>query len=145
METCGQQEKVESNPQVLLEIFLQIQNFFWRYAKLNRFWVGWTKIPILWARPAGTEPELYKIQMCSPNLTMQGSFQWVCSWGRLVYCEFWNTSGKYITCRIGREHIATASITRSVIVSSTCPIWFCMSGNMHIAHHQLLKIIIRKT
>ena len=36
METCGQQEKVASRPQVLLGIFLKIQNYFWRYAKINK-------------------------------------------------------------------------------------------------------------
>ena len=45
METCGHQEKDASSPQVLLEIFLQIQNLFWRYAELNRLRVGWTKFP----------------------------------------------------------------------------------------------------
>ena len=45
METCGRQEKVASGCQVLLGIFIQIHNLFWRYAELNRFWVGWTKFP----------------------------------------------------------------------------------------------------
>ena len=45
METFGQQDKVASSPQAFLWIFLQIQNKFWRYAELNRFWVGWTKFP----------------------------------------------------------------------------------------------------
>ena len=49
METCEQQEKVASRAKVLLGIALQIQNWFWRYAKWNRLWVGWTEIPILWA------------------------------------------------------------------------------------------------
>ena len=37
METCDQQEKVASSPQVLLGIFLQVQNIFLSYAVLNRF------------------------------------------------------------------------------------------------------------
>ena len=45
METCGPQQKVVSRAKVLLGIFRKIQNLFLRYAKLNPFWVGWTKFP----------------------------------------------------------------------------------------------------
>ena len=45
METCGQQEKAASSRQILLEIVLQIENIFSRYAELSRFGVGWTKFP----------------------------------------------------------------------------------------------------
>ena len=56
MVTCDQKEKVASSPKVLLGIFLQIQNKFCRYAKLNRLWVDWSKFPFYelasrsWAR-----------------------------------------------------------------------------------------------
>ena len=46
IETCGQEGKVASSPQVLLGIFFTNTTFFWRYAELNRFWVGWTKFPL---------------------------------------------------------------------------------------------------
>ena len=48
MVTCDQQEKVAYGPKVSLENFLQIRNSFWRYAELNRLWVGWSEIPFLW-------------------------------------------------------------------------------------------------
>ena len=40
MVTCDQQEKVLSSQKVILWIFLEIRNLFWRYAELNRFLVG---------------------------------------------------------------------------------------------------------
>ena len=46
--TCDRQEKVLSSPKVLLRNFLQIRNSFWRYAEINRLWVGSSEIPILW-------------------------------------------------------------------------------------------------
>ena len=46
MVTCDQLKKVASSPKVLLGIFLQIRNKFWRYAKSNRLWVGCGLIPL---------------------------------------------------------------------------------------------------
>ena len=43
--TCDQQKKVLSSQKVLLWIFLQIRNFIWRYAELNRLLVGSGLIP----------------------------------------------------------------------------------------------------
>ena len=40
MVTCNQKEKVLSSQSVLLWIFLQKWNLFWRYAESNRLWVG---------------------------------------------------------------------------------------------------------
>ena len=40
MVTCDQQKKVLSSQKVVLWIFLQIRNFIWRYAELNRLLVG---------------------------------------------------------------------------------------------------------
>ena len=46
MVTCDQPKKVASSPKVLLGIFLQLRNLFWRYAKSNRLWVGCGLIPL---------------------------------------------------------------------------------------------------
>ena len=46
MVTCDQQEKVLSSQKVLLWIFLEINNVFWRSAELNRFLVGTGQIPL---------------------------------------------------------------------------------------------------
>ena len=46
MVTCDQQEKVLSNQNVLLWIFLEIRYLIWRYAELNRLLVGSSLIPL---------------------------------------------------------------------------------------------------
>ena len=46
MVTCDQQENVLSSQKVLLWIFPEIQNLFWRYAELNRLLVGTGQIPL---------------------------------------------------------------------------------------------------
>ena len=46
MVTCDEQEKVLSSQKVLLWIFLQIRNFIWRYAELNRLLVASGLIPL---------------------------------------------------------------------------------------------------
>ena len=61
METCGQQEKVLSR---YLEFFL-IQNSFWRYAELNRFWVGWLKFSFFELKQQERDQGLYKKPMWS--------------------------------------------------------------------------------
>ena len=56
MVTCDQQEKVAPSPKVLLGIFLQIQDLFWRYAELSRLWVGCSKFPFYKQIFVGTPP-----------------------------------------------------------------------------------------
>ena len=46
MVTCDQKEKVLSSPNVLLWIFLEIIYLIWRYAELNRLFVGSSLIPL---------------------------------------------------------------------------------------------------
>ena len=68
METCGQQKKVASRPQLLLGI-INIQNLFWRYAEINRFWMGGTKFPFYESGQEEIGPGLLTTQLWRMSLS----------------------------------------------------------------------------
>ena len=76
MVTCDQQGKVSSSQKVLLWIYLQIQNFIWRYAELNRLLMAPGLIPL--------------------NIELQQEDRTVCCGHNAVSCSWAQWTHKYV-------------------------------------------------